>query len=543
MAAAWFAGTKDQAPGIRFSGQGYAVASIDYRLSGPFPAQIEDGKAAVRWLRANAAKYNLDPQRFAAWGSSAGGHLVALLGFSGGVKELEGSTGNLDQSSRIQAVLDFFGPTDLLQMDAQAALNAAVVSRIKHDDPRSPESRFIGGPIQENREKAVRANPITYVTRDDPPFLIMHGDQDPLVPLAQSRILYEALQRAGVPATFHAVNGAGHGFGGPEIDRMAGEFLDQNLRRRPPQRPREAENAKAESRVIRRGDLELLTFETEDDVRTLEKLYEEGRKGSPLPGTLTMQYFRSGADGSVQPYALWLPKAYSPDKDVAGRRHTWRGQGVPEWIDIYTPVIVAHCFGRSNTFYQGMGEMDVLETIDDIQRRFPVDPDRVYIMGHSMGGAGAYTIGLHYPDRFGSITPIDAAMTGRITLEATAEMPEWMRPQVAIRTVANLYPNARNTYVFFKNAGAGIQGKSTDNTDGIVAQGGFSTAESFPGMPHHFAPQMSYAMFVPEAIQQPAKRNPPEVKFYTNTLQYNSAYWVTIDRLTRHSQDAHITAT
>jgi acetyl esterase/lipase len=227
----WAAGSKSGGPGPRLSGRGYAVASVEYRLSGEalFPAQIEDVKAAVRWLRANAAKYNLDPRKFAAWGSSAGGHLVALLGTSGDVKELEGSLGHAEQSSRVQAVIDFFGPTDLLQMDAQAARNPDVVSKIKHDDPRSPESRLIGGPLQENREKAARANPITYISRDDPPFLIMHGDQDPLVPLAQSRILYDGLRAAGVEATFHIVKGGGHGFGGPEIDRMVEEFLKRHL--------------------------------------------------------------------------------------------------------------------------------------------------------------------------------------------------------------------------------------------------------------------------------------------------------------------------
>lgn len=555
----WSAGSKAGGQGFRLAGRGYAVGSVEYRLSGEaiFPAQIEDCKAAVRWLRANARKYNLDPERFAAWGSSAGGHLVALLGTSGNVKDLEGSLGNLDQSSRVQAVIDFFGPTDLLQMDAQAALNPAVVSKIKHNDPKSPESRFIGGPIQEFPDKAARANPITYVSRDDPPFLIMHGDQDPLVPAAQSRILYEALQAAGVDATFHVVKGAGHGFGGPEIERTVDEFLARTLKGRPPQRPAGEVDIKAESRVIRRGDVELLTFETEQDVRTLDDLYEKCRKSTPEPGALTPQYLRSRTDGSVQPYALWLPKGYSSaqrypllvqlhglgPKNVSGRRHLWKGMGVREWVDVNTPVIIAHCYGRSNTFYEGMGEVDVLETMDDIESRFSVDPERVYIMGHSMGGAGSFTIGLHYPDRFGSITPLDPAMTGRILIQASEEMPGWMRPQVAIRTNANLYANARNVPVFFKNAGAGIQGKSTEYTDAIVAQGGFSTSESFPGLPHNFAPQIPYAVFVPEAIQQPLKRNPPEVKFYTNTMQYDHTYWVTIDRLTHHNQDAFITAT
>src|SRR5262249_8024915 len=160
---------------------------------------------------------------------------------------------------------------------------------------------------------------------------------------------------------------------------------------------------------------------------------------------------------------------------------------------------------------------DVLEVLDEILGRFPVDGDRVYLMGHSMGGLGAYEVGLHYPDRFGGLMPIDAAMGGRVGRARPG--PAWMEPQVAIHSPAKLYPNARNVDVFFKNAGAGIQGRSTEFTDGIVAQGGFSTAESFPGMPHNFGDRYAYAHFVTELIQHPIKRRPAEVKFFTNTLR------------------------
>jgi len=227
---AWRGGSKDRCPALRFSERGYVVASINYRLSQKaiFPAQIEDCKAAIRWLRANTAKYRIDPRRIGVWGSSAGGHLVALLGTSGDVKDLEGTVGgNLDQSSRVQAVCDFFGPTDFLQMDAHMIEG----SRLVHDSPESPESRLVGGPIQENKEEVSRADPITYVTEDDPPFLIMHGDRDPLVPLHQSELLNGALKKVNVDATFHVVKGAGHGFGGPEISRMVDQFFDKHLKR------------------------------------------------------------------------------------------------------------------------------------------------------------------------------------------------------------------------------------------------------------------------------------------------------------------------
>ena len=219
-------GSKEDGVPLGYLAQGYAVASINYRLSqhAVFPAQIQDCKAAVRWLRAHAGEYRLDPRRFAAWGSSAGGHLAAMLGTTGDAKELEVG-GNLNQPSRVQAVVDYFGPTDFLQMDAHRLPNGMV-----HDAPDSPESELVGGPIQQDQEKTARANPITYVTRNAPPFLICHGDADPLVPHHQSELLEAALKKAGVPVTCYTVKGAGHGgFKDPKVPIMTREFLAKYL--------------------------------------------------------------------------------------------------------------------------------------------------------------------------------------------------------------------------------------------------------------------------------------------------------------------------
>ena len=177
-----------------FLANGYAVASVDYRLSGEAlaPAQIQDVKAAVRWLRANASKYNLDPQKFAAFGQSAGGNLVALLGTSCGAAALEGAElGNADQSSCVQAVVDWFGPTDFLQMDQQFAGTSCPAT---HDAADSPESLVVGAPIQTVPDKVQLVNPITYVTADAPAFLIQHGTADCNVPPQQSQLLYDALK-------------------------------------------------------------------------------------------------------------------------------------------------------------------------------------------------------------------------------------------------------------------------------------------------------------------------------------------------------------
>jgi acetyl esterase/lipase len=230
---AWRAGSKDdgQTRGALWLTQhGYAVAAFNYRLSeeAKFPAQIEDAKAAVRWLRRHAGEHGLDPERIAAWGASAGGHLAALLGVSAGVKELEGPGHDPEVSTRVQAVVDFFGPTDFLQMDAHA-----LPGGMRHDPPESPESQLIGGPIRENAEKVARANPVTYVDSGDAPFLILHGERDPLVPVHQSELLFEALRKAGVAATFHKIAGAGHG--GPEFQSAVARavvlaFLDERLK-------------------------------------------------------------------------------------------------------------------------------------------------------------------------------------------------------------------------------------------------------------------------------------------------------------------------
>jgi acetyl esterase/lipase len=215
----------DQDPGP-FVSDGYAFASVNYRLSGDaiFPAQLEDCKAAVRWLRANAAKFNLDPERFGAWGTSAGGHLVALLGTSGDTTLFDVGE-NLEFSSRVHAVADWFGPTDFLQMDAHRLPDG-----MGHNGAGSPESRLIGGPIQQNKDKVARANPITYISSNDPPFLIAHGDQDRLVPHHQSELLHSALIAARVPSTLITVKGGGHGFRNADADKKRKEFFAKYLK-------------------------------------------------------------------------------------------------------------------------------------------------------------------------------------------------------------------------------------------------------------------------------------------------------------------------
>jgi len=173
---------------------GYAFARLNYRLSGEatFPAAVHDVKTAVRWLRAHAEEYHLDSTKFAAWGDSAGGNLVAVLGTSCGVGDLEGADlGYAEQSSCVQAVIDWFGPTDLLQI--QQGYDEINCSARTKDGFLSTEIQYLGGPLDQVQDQIVAANPITYVSPDDPPFLIQHGTKDCTIPPQQSQLLYNAL--------------------------------------------------------------------------------------------------------------------------------------------------------------------------------------------------------------------------------------------------------------------------------------------------------------------------------------------------------------
>lgn len=205
----------------------YAGASVGYRLSQEaiWPAQIHDCKAAIRWVRAQAGKYGFDPNKIGVWGGSAGGHLVSLLGTSGDVKELEGDNGSPGFSSRVQCVVDFCGPSDFLEF-AKFKRTALPPTA----SPDSPESMLLGGPVLERQEAARQASPVTYVSADDPPFLIVHGTDDPLVPFSQAELLCAALKKAGAKPLFVKIEGGGHGIGGPEVSKRVRAFLDKHLR-------------------------------------------------------------------------------------------------------------------------------------------------------------------------------------------------------------------------------------------------------------------------------------------------------------------------
>jgi len=198
---------------------GYAVAGVAIRTSAQstFPGQLYDIKSAIRWLRANADKYSLNPDRIGIVGESSGGWTAAMAAVTGDVPELEGNLGVTGVSSAVQAAIAYYPPTDFLQMDAWAlkACDPAAGSLPRgafcHDAPDSPESRLIGCAIQTCPEKVQRANPIRYISSADPAIMIIHGDSDPLVPHAQGELLYQALNKACHDAVFISLPVAGHG--------------------------------------------------------------------------------------------------------------------------------------------------------------------------------------------------------------------------------------------------------------------------------------------------------------------------------------------
>lgn len=204
---AWKQGDKKESPCLELANNGFAAAAINYRFSktDKFPAQIYDCKAAIRWLRAHAAQYQYDDNRIGVWGASAGGHLAALLGTTNGVKRLEGDLGNNDQSSAVQAVSDWCGPTDLTTFNQQA-----MQPRFRQAKPEQFINELLGNTPEEVPELARDASPIMFVTHDDPPFLIVHSIEDPIVPFEQSNELAKKLEAAHVKVKFIKVNSDNH---------------------------------------------------------------------------------------------------------------------------------------------------------------------------------------------------------------------------------------------------------------------------------------------------------------------------------------------
>lgn len=220
----WLKGSRTNAKGLWLVEHGYAIASISYRLATEaiWPAQINDCRSAVRFLRSNADKYGLDGEKIAAWGGSAGGHLVAVLGTQDLPKDEK-------VSSRVQAVLDWYGPSDLLTMPPNNVSEKRTIEQVRN----SNGAKLLGATVRDVPKLAKEASGFWNVSKDDPPFLIMHGDMDPGVPVEQSIRLHEKQKELGAPTELFIVKGAGHGgklFLSEECNKVILTFFDKVLK-------------------------------------------------------------------------------------------------------------------------------------------------------------------------------------------------------------------------------------------------------------------------------------------------------------------------
>jgi acetyl esterase/lipase len=241
----WWSNSKAECPREMITNRGYALACVNYRLSDValFPAQIKDVKNAVRWLRKNASEYNIDPNKIGVWGSSAGGHLSLLLGTSAGVKELTDNNQNRDISDAVQAVGDWFAPTDFTKFTP--TFSTSIITPDIEKKYRKQlwyhytvaVVKLLGGTIVQKRTLAQSANPINYIDKNDPPVFIIHGNLDRVVPISQSEIMTQALQTKGVPVEFISIADMNHSFEGkngerfdPKLIDMTVDFFDKHLK-------------------------------------------------------------------------------------------------------------------------------------------------------------------------------------------------------------------------------------------------------------------------------------------------------------------------
>jgi acetyl esterase/lipase len=368
--------------------RGYVGVTVSYRFAPQhkFPAQIEDVKAAVRWLRANAAKYKIDPDRIGATGGSAGGHLVGLLGVTSKEDKLEGNGGHLDQSSRVQAVAPMFGGFDLTvaweHAPKQPPLEAAYLRKVGED--------LIGGLPSAKPDVWKAASPITYVTKDDPPFLLIHGTADTLVPLEQSELMEKKLKESGVPVELMRVQGAGHGFKGKELEDVGSatfEFFNKHLKgvaqKSAPQKTSDAD-AKSAPPIAEKtqGDAPTVTwtknvqYSQGGQIKLRMDIVRPAKTEKPLPFVVFIHggsYRENGREGWHDEAAAVAEAGY-----VCATIH-YRGPPVGQYAASIEDCKAAIRFLRANA------------------KEYGIDPTRGALYGDSMGGWAALLTGLTQP--------------------------------------------------------------------------------------------------------------------------------------------------
>lgn len=207
-----------------------AMVSIDYRMAGEatFPAAVQDMKSAVRFLRANSVRYQIDPDRIALWGKSAGAHIALMAGLTSNVAMFDDSAAKAPTASdRVSSIVSMYGPTDFLQMDDQLKAAGCAADDQDHSQADSPESKYLGGQITKRQAIVAQSNPVTYVRADSPPLMLLHGSADCTVPPLQSTILRDAAAKV-MPAdrlAFAIIPGATHGDSAFESDAQMAKVI------------------------------------------------------------------------------------------------------------------------------------------------------------------------------------------------------------------------------------------------------------------------------------------------------------------------------
>jgi acetyl esterase/lipase len=369
--------------------RGYVGVTVSYRFAPQhkFPAQIEDVKAAVRWLRANAAKYKIDPDRIGATGSSAGGYLVGLLGVTSKNDGLEGNGGYADQSSRVQAVVPMFGGFDLTvaweNAPKQPPVEAAYLRKVCED--------FLGGVPSARPEKWKQASPVSYVTKDDPPFLLIHGTADTLVPIEQSELMERKLKEIGVPVELMRVQGSGHVFKGKDLEDVSNAtfaFFDKHLKRSV-SKPAPTKSSETPKSAPAPSDKPRTEQEQAAVVWKKNIQYSQGGQIK-----LRMDIVRPVKSEQPLPFVVFIHGG------------GYRENGRESWHD-EAQTVAAAGYVCATIHYRGPPVGQYAASIEDCKaairflranaKEYGIDPSRGALYGDSMGGWAALMTGLTQP--------------------------------------------------------------------------------------------------------------------------------------------------
>lgn len=298
----------------------------------------------------------------------------------------------------------------------------------------------------------------------------------------------------------------------------------------------------------------IFTYEQSYDLRKLETLYEKSQEKKNRKGRF-INYIKAETDGSIQPVGMYVPKDYTASKKyplvlqlhgigpkfIGGVRASWAGMKDEDWIDPSLGVIYVQAYARQNSGYRGIAESELLQILREVKQNYSIDTDRVYIIGHSMGGAGTLNFALHHPDMFAACTAIDAAL-GAADLNEDSTLP-WLSFQSTAFNPDSVAMNAYNLPIFFHTADGPLKAAQY-RLSGIMKQNGCKNVsiETHKGMPHHFAKFIPYHTFIQEMLKYKRNYNPMQIKFKTYSLKYNKAYWLTIGDFKRRNRPVSVDA-